>query len=180
MASGSTASAPSARWRCERPEVTLAGVREALLGLGGLEEVEGFAVFGSLGGQQARRFHPERSDIDVLVVLKEEHAALENVDRWVERVMDAVDRRFRRPVDVMVLSLRGLKRVPSWHTISMASDCPILYDPNGRVGRVFARIVAAAREAGLAQKWVGEQRVWAKKNPKFGERIVVEVRDDDG
>jgi len=179
---------PGADQRAERqpgppglgyPAVTLEGVRDVLARLPHLDQLHGFGVFGSLGGQQARRFDPERSDIDVFLVIKDAHWSDTHCDRWVRRVTDALERAFRRRVDVLVFTLRALRKVPGWHAISMASDCPVLYDPEGEVARVFAHIVEAARAADLAQVWVGDQRLWRKQHWVIGENIVVEVPDDE-
>lgn len=162
------------------PPVTPADVGRAIRRMRHLDQLEGFGVFGSLGGQQGRKFDPEHSDIDVFIVLKDAYFTNENIDRWTYRIMRVVGDRFRRGVDVMVWSLAALRQVPSWHTISMASDCPILYDPGGKVADVFRKIVEAAHAAGLGQITRDDGiRLWHKLNYRLGETFTVEVRDDD-
>lgn len=140
----------------------------------GLDEIVGMAVFGSL----ARGEMKPRSDIDIVVVVERDDPAVDMTSLWSRRLRK-VTQHFRRDLTVLVYSIISLKRVPTWHTLRMATDAIPVYDPDGRLRRIFDRIVRAAHEAGLRQEMLAGRMTWIKPDLKPREVFKVEIPDDE-
>ena len=151
---------------------SLSAIKEAILSLGEqLEEAEAIGVMGSV----ARGDFDERSDIDIFVVVRERKPGCD-VDRiWWERIKDSLSK-FRRDVTVITYSVKGLKSISNWYVLRLASEGVFIYDKGG-IKELFNRIIRAAREAGLVERRIGNHRVWAAKDLKPGQRLVLRVED---
>ena len=116
-------------------------IRQIALRLGE-EEVLAVGLFGSL----ARGDFNERSDIDIFVITEKE-VPLKGQDELYCAFSELVPR-FRRDITVLVYDLRGLKKIPTWQTLNLAKDACLVYD-RAEIGKVFERILQAAREHGI-------------------------------
>ncbi|MBM4044317.1 MAG: nucleotidyltransferase domain-containing protein [Planctomycetes bacterium] len=153
--------------------VTREAVTEQLLKQPWVGETEAIVIIGSLA---YGNFGP-RSDIDVVIVVQEKPPERDEAF-WYHRVNAALGR-FHRDTTVLVYTLQGLKYVPSWYTIVLASDHIMVYD-KGKVAPLFEKIIAAAKRADLVRKVYDGRPVWQLGRPaRWGEIIRVEVTDDD-
>ena len=151
---------------------TVPAIKEAILSLGiELEEAEAIGVMGSL----ARGSLGKHSDIDIFVVVNEKRSGID-VDRiWWKRIRDALTE-FRRDVTVITYSVKGLKNVSNWYVLRLASEGVLIYDKGG-IENLLDKIIRTAREKGLVERRVGNQRVWSAKDLKFGEKIVLKIEE---
>jgi predicted nucleotidyltransferase len=153
--------------------VTREAVAEQLLNQPWVGETEAIVITGSLA---YGHFGP-RSDIDVVIVVQEKPPDRDEIF-WYHRVHAALAR-FHRDTTVLVYTLQGLRYVPSWYTIVLASDHIMVYD-RGKVAPLFQKIIAAAKRADLVRAVYGGKPVWELGRPaRWGEIIRVEVTDDD-
>lgn len=135
-----------------------------------LDEVEGMGICGSL----ARGDFRDRSDIDVFVIIKEEDDRPDVDEIWYQKIKELMGN-LRRDITVIIYTLEGLKAVPTWHTIRLASEGVIACD-KGKVRETFQRIVEKARKAGLVERKIGKKKVWMVNRPlRRGEIIEVKV-----
>lgn len=155
-----------------KPDLSIDGIRAAILSLGDkLEETEAIGICGSL----ARGDFHEKSDIDIFVVVKERNLGMD-IDRiWWDRINEVL-KEYRRDITVLVYSIKGLKKIITWYVLRLASEGILIYDKGG-IKELFAKIIDAARKAGLVEKKIGNHRVWSAPKLKIGERLVVGVKD---
>jgi predicted nucleotidyltransferase len=158
------------------PKPTLRGVRRALQALPEkqLKQAEGIAVFGSLA--RGYDWH-ERSDIDIVVVVKKMRGrhGLDTMSTWYHRMRDALSH-YRRAVTVLVYTVEMVKEVPSWEALRMCTDAKVVIDNDG-IRKLFKKVVQAAEDAGLRQKWDGRRWLWYKPRMKWNERIEFRVNE---
>jgi len=148
----------------ERIPVTVEGVKNAILLLGEeLQQAEAIAIIGSL----ARGKITPRSDIDILVVVKEKHI------QWYERIRKALAK-FEREVTVLVYPRKALENISSWYVLRVAAEGIIIFD-QGNIADLFRRIVEAAYKAGLIQEKLGDVYIWTCPGIKFGQIIEVKL-----
>jgi predicted nucleotidyltransferase len=156
------------------PTPTIRGVKRALLTLPAkqLKQAEGIAVFGSLA--RGYDWH-ERSDIDIVVVVKKRRGThgIKTMSLWYHRMRDALSH-YHRDVTVLVYTVDMVKEVPSWEALRMCTDAKVMVDNNG-ICKLFKRVVKAAEDAGLRQKWFIDQWIWYKPRMKPGDRIEFRV-----
>lgn len=152
---------------------TLGDVGERILNLGSvLEQAEAIGVFGSLA---RGNFSPDKSDIDIFIVVKEKGYGFEISDLWWKRINKALED-FGREVTVLVYSISGLKNISSWYVLRLATEGIIIYDKSG-IRELFANIIKAAKEAGLVEEEMPSGRkVWVARGLKFGKVLEVKVR----
>lgn len=158
----------------KQQEIALEAVRMRLLTkIELLKEVEGIGILGSL----ARGDFGDKSDIDVFVIIKEEDDRPDIDEIWYKRVKGLIGD-LKRDITVILYTLDGLKAVPTWHTIRLASEGIIAYD-KGKVRETFQKIIKKAREAGLVEKKIGKRKVWMIGRPlRRGELIEVKVSEE--
>jgi len=154
----------------ERIPVTVEGVKNAILLLGEeLQQAEAIAIIGSL----ARGKITPRSDIDILVVVKEKHPGVEMDIQWYERIRKALAK-FEREVTVLVYPRKALENISSWYVLRVAAEGIIIFD-QGNIADLFRRIVEAAYKAGLIQEKLGDVYIWTCPGIKFGQIIEVKL-----
>jgi predicted nucleotidyltransferase len=113
-----------------------------------------------LCGSVARGTAGPRSDIDVFVVVPDEHPAVEEEDRrWWEAVQRALEP-LGRPVSVIVYTPRGIRKVSSWYVLRLASDAVFLHDPGGQIAALLRRVLEKARASGFEEHLVDGRPVW--------------------
>lgn len=150
----------------------LPAIEAAILGL--KDQLNGIEAIGVMGSF-ARGDFDERSDIDIFVIVKERKPGYD-IDRiWWERVNDILSK-FRRDVTVITYSIKGLKKILTWYVLRLASEGILIYDKGG-IKELFDKIVNVARNAGLVEKKIGNRKVWSAPNLKFGERLVLEIKE---
>jgi predicted nucleotidyltransferase len=158
------------------PKPTIRGIQRALLALPEkqLKQAEGIAVFGSLA--RGYDWH-ERSDIDIVVVVKERRGphGMETMSLWYDRLSKALQH-YRRDVTVLVYTVEIIKAVPSWEMLRMCTDAKVVIDNDG-IRKLFKKVVKAAEDAGLRQKWFIDQWIWYKPRMKWNERIEFRVNE---
>ena len=158
------------------PIPTIESLKEDISTLGELlKTTEAVGVTGSLAYGCFKKW---TSDIDFFVILRESVS-----DKERNEIRSALRKlaweRYSRGADVLFYTLRGLRAIPSWYTIIMASDGIFLYD-KGRVKKIFQRIVSLAQKKGLVHKFYDGQPVWEMGRPmKPGEIISIELEDDE-
>lgn len=135
-----------------------------------LNELEGIGICGSLA---RGTFDERKSDIDIFLVF-DKPIDLEVEKLWWKRVGKALHRRY----SLFVYTIEGLKEIPSWYTLRMASEGIVVWD-KGKVKPLLRKIVAAARAAGLVEVDRGGYKIWKpKRRLKRGEIIEVRVKDE--
>jgi hypothetical protein len=162
----------------ERETCSLDKVKQDILALGdALEKAEAVGVIGSL----LREDFNDESDVDLLIVMDDEtfrqRRGVDWIGYWYDIFKPALAK-YRRGVDCIVYSMTGLRKVNNWYVLVVASDAVLVYD-KGKVTPLFQRIIDAALKAGLVKKKRGVHTVWGLHKPKFGQRVKVEVEDDD-
>ena len=75
-----------------------------------------------------------------------------------------------------VYTVETVKEIPWWETLRMATDAIVLVDNHG-VRKLFKRVVQAAEDAGLKQKWIKDHWAWYKPRMKVDETIEFSVKD---
>ncbi len=163
----------SSSGKMDPPEPTIESVSAALEALGPLlEDTEGVGIVGSLARGDLR----PRSDIDILVVEKED--AGHDSSFWHSTIGKCL-RRFDRDVSVLVFTIPVLKKVPDWNTLGLAADAIMVHD-EGKVAPVLKRIVDKAHSVGLRRDYSDRWPVFKMNRPlKFGEIIKVELENDE-
>ncbi len=151
--------------------ITIESVKEAIYSLGKeLEEVESICIIGSL----ARKvdFDIKKSDIDIVVIVDRKDRDVDMI--WYQRI-NKVLREFNRNITVLVYSLQGLKNISNWYVLRLASEGVVIFD-KGNINELFAKIIQSAKDAGLVEEEIGNQRVWKAKGLKLGDIIEVKVK----
>jgi predicted nucleotidyltransferase len=108
----------------------------------GREDVLAVGLFGSL----ARGNFHERSDIDVFVITQE-GLSLEEQHKFYHFYHELIGE-FHRDVTVLVYSVKDVKSVPSWQTLSMVKDAQFVYD-RANIEELFKRILREAEAHGI-------------------------------
>ncbi|HIE25961.1 TPA: nucleotidyltransferase domain-containing protein [Candidatus Poribacteria bacterium] len=140
-----------------------------------LEKTEAVGVTGSLAHGCFKKW---TSDIDFFVIQRVSVSDKER-DEMRSALQKLAWERYGRGADVLFYTLRGLKAIPSWYTVIMASDGVLLHD-KGRVKKIFHRIVSLAQKKGLVHKFYDGQPVWEMGRPmKPGEIISLKLEDDE-
>ncbi|MBS7249909.1 MAG: nucleotidyltransferase domain-containing protein [Candidatus Freyarchaeota archaeon] len=153
--------------------IKFAEVRETAVNclLGELgENLLGLALFGSV----ARGEGSERSDLDFFVVTRGVKGDREQRRRRVYHILAPVNRRFRRDVSVYTLEESEVTDVTPL-LINIAHDAVILFDPEGYLEKLFARVREAVRRAGLVPYRTRDGKIGWKpvRELEWGERIEV-------
>ncbi|HIE52897.1 MAG TPA: nucleotidyltransferase domain-containing protein [Armatimonadetes bacterium] len=161
-----------------KPPISIGLVREDILSLGErLEEVEAVGIVGSLAWDN---FDEKRSDIDLFVVLPdglEDYEAVEK--RWWKLLHGLLAPKYQRDVDILFYTLKTVRQVPRWESLSMASDGVLIFD-KGKVGKLFKRIVQEAEKQGLERIQFHNRPLWQIKPPvKIGTVVRVEIPEDE-
>jgi len=131
------------------------------------DKVAAVALFGS----QARGDSQERSDFDFLVVVRDMHG----IDRRF-RIYDPLRRILKR--DITVLDIDEAKIFKKELTVdsfllNVAWDALILYDPMGKLTKLFKRVKTAVRRAELIRYKTKDGKYGWK--PAKGRLEVIEV-----
>jgi len=121
------------RIKAEARRIALALDRKDILAVG---------LFGSL----ARGDYHERSDIDIFVITEKELTLAEEHELY--RAFRDLRALFRKDTTILVYDLKGVKRVPSWQTLSMIKDACFLVD-RAQVQELFEKILQQAAEHGI-------------------------------
>jgi len=155
----------------KRIPVTVEGVKNAILSLGEeLQQAEAIVIIGSL----ARGKITPRSDIDIMVVVKEKSPGIEMDTQWYERIRKALAK-FEREVTVLVYPRKALEDISSWYVLRIAAEGIFIFD-QGNITNLFRRIVEAAYKAGLVQEKLGDVYIWTCPGIKFGQIIDVKLK----
>lgn len=156
------------------PKATIRGVQRALKTLPKylLRQAEGLAVFGSLA--RGYDWH-EYSDIDIVVVIKDCADWDQTWRKWNDRIRKVLHH-YGREVTVLLYTVEMVKEIPQWETLRMCTDAKVVID-NDDVRGLFRKVVKAAENAGLKQKWLKDHWVWYKPDWKWGENIEFRVEE---
>ncbi|MEW6558399.1 MAG: nucleotidyltransferase domain-containing protein [Elusimicrobiota bacterium] len=134
-------------------EIIIEKVKQEILNLGALlTEVEAIGIIGSLA---SGNFVPEKSDIDILVVLddlpKESWEEGGKALNWTYRIQNLLSKKCDRRVTVIITCIEFLIDISDWYVFSFASDSILIYD-KGKVKKIFDKIMEKTKEWGLVQK----------------------------
>lgn len=156
------------------PKVTLEKVKKDILSLN-ISNLSDYILAVGIIGSLARgeSFH-ERSDIDIVVVVKDDvynrgNKFLRDFEfRWRNIFSTLFYDKYRRDTTVIFYPIDCIKKIACWKTLGMAAECVLVYDKDGLIGRMFKRICEKAKGAGLERVKVTKQYVWRIK-PKLVE-----------
>jgi predicted nucleotidyltransferase len=129
-------------------------IKEEILSLGkDLEMVEGVYLVGSLA--RGSIFGP-RSDIDIVVILKEKKK--EDDIFWYKQISKALAR-FKRGVTVLVYSVKGIKEISNWYVLRLASEGIPLWERR-RTKELLAKVIECAHSLGLKEVRRDKTKIW--------------------
>jgi predicted nucleotidyltransferase len=137
-----------------------------------LTEVVAIGLCGSL----ARGDFSPKSDIDIFIVIPDGLSEREAWLTWNKKLRELL-RDFERDITVLIYSLESLKEISSWYVLRLASEGKLIYDRDGRVKKLFEKIIETAKKAGLIEEEIHGHKYWIKKDLKIGEALEIKVSE---
>jgi predicted nucleotidyltransferase len=143
-----------------------------------LESVELFKEVEAIGfcGSLARGDSSLKSDIDIFIVIPEGLSEREAWFTWNRKLRELL-KDFERDITVLIYSLKSLKEISSWYVLRLASEGKLIFDRDGKVGRLFEKIIQTAKNAGLVEEEIHGHKYWIKKDLKIGETFEIKVSE---
>jgi len=135
------------------------------------KDIEAIGLFGSL----VRGSFSIKSDIDVFIVISNNLSERESWVNWNKKLRNIL-KDFQRDITVLIYSIKSIKEISSWYVLRLASEGQLIYDPKGKIDRLFKDIIEAAKKSGLIEAEVQGYRYWMIKDLKIGETFEIKIR----
>lgn len=137
-----------------------------------LGEVEGIGLCGSL----VRGDFSPKSDIDIFIVIPDGLSEREAWLTW-NRILREILKDFGRDITVLIYSPKSLKEISSWYVLRLASEGKLIYDREGKIKKLFEKIIQTAKNAGLVEEEIHGHKYWIKKDIRIGEAFEISVSE---
>ena len=153
--------------------LTVDEIKEAVIGCEKLlNEIEAIGLCGSL----ARGDFSSKSDIDIFVVISDGLSEREAWLTW-NRILREILKDFGRDITVLIYSPKSLKEISSWYVLRLASEGKLIYDREGKIKKLFEKIIQTAKNAGLVEEEIHGHKYWIKKDIRIGEAFEISVSE---
>jgi len=143
-----------------------------------LESGESFSGIEGVGlcGSIARGDFSPKSDIDIFIIIANGLSEREVWLTWNKKLRGLL-KVFGRDITILVYSLQSLTEISSWYVLRLASEGKLIYDRDGKIEKLFKKIILTAKDAGLVEEEIHGHKYWIKKDLRIGETFEIRVNE---